>query len=367
MYAPNTALTNHALSFVHGFDEFDVHAEWVFLLPDNQSSIVNEVFNNVKITYLWNKFFCKNKVLKHLYKHIRYAKFFFSLKEGDVVLLLGASSYLHFLVRRNGIKVFHERTEHPLAVQASKHEYFNKHYIDDCGKTDGLFVISNALKEYFAGMGVMEDKIHVINMVVDAKRFTNIKKDLYVEPYIAYCGKASNSKDGVDDLIRAFAIVAKQIPDIKLYVIGDPSPNESDNHNLVDELGLRKRIIFTGVVPASQMPQILVNAKMLALCRPNNLQNKYGFPTKLGEYLLTGNPVVITRVGDIPLFLEDHKSALMSECHDVETFADNIIWVLEHPNEARAIGLRGKKIAENNFNYLVETKKMYNIMFLNPS
>lgn len=65
----------------------------------------------------------------------------------------------------------------------------------------------------------MQGHVHVINMVVDANRFHGLKKDATVEPYIAYCGNASNSKDGVDNLIRAFAIVAKKYSNIKLYII----------------------------------------------------------------------------------------------------------------------------------------------------
>ena len=111
------------------------------------------------------------------------------------------------------------------------------------------------------------------------------------------------------------------------------------------------------------MPQVLKNAKILALARPQSLQNTYGFPTKLGEYLLTGNPVVITRVGDIPLFLKDKESALMSDCHDIQAFADNLLWALDNYEEAQIIGERGKRVAEEHFNYLNETRKMVHFMF----
>ena len=362
-YEQNSAPTNHALSFVRGFSELGVKAEWVFIIPYGDFAKCDQQFDGITIRYLWKERIARNRVLRHLYKHWAYAKFFFSLKKGDTVLLLGMSEYLHYLVRRKGIKVYHERTEHPKAVKVSKCKFYNIHYNDDCSRADGIFVISNALKTYFESVGVAEEKVHVINMVVDAKRFDHIVKAEGVEPYIAYCGKASNIKDGVDDLIKAFAIVAKQRENIKLYVIGEAPPKESNNHDLVETLGLTDRIVFTGVVPAKEMPQLLVNAQMLALARPNSLQNKYGFPTKLGEYLLSGNPVVVTKVGDIPLFLHDKETALMSECRDVEAFAHNIIWALDHPEEARKIGQNGKEVAERSFNYLTETKKMCDVMF----
>ena len=107
---------------------------------------------------------------------------------------------------------------------------------------------------------------------------------------------------------------------------------------------------------------MLKNATILALDRPDSLQAKCGFPTKLGEYLLTENPVVVTKVGDIPLFLQDGQSALLAEERNPEEFASKMIWVLQHPSEAAEIGKKGAKIALSEFNYLNETKKILNVI-----
>lgn len=363
-YDPNTATTNHALSFMKGFSEMGVQAEWVFIIPNARQALWEKPYRGISVRYLWNKLISKNRLTRYIYMHIRYAFFyFFTLKEGDTILVMFADSFLHRLVRRRGINVYHERTEHPDAYPMSKYKWVRRNFVADSAKSSGFFVISNALKTYFEKEGLSQGHVHVINMVVDANRFYGLKKDDTVEPYIAYCGNASNSKDGVDNLIRAFAIVAKKYSNIKLYIIGKAPSTESDNHQLVKSLGIENRIVFTGIVPAEKMPQLLMNAKMLALFRPESLQNTYGFPTKLGEYLLTGNPVVITRIGDIPLFLEHKKSALMSNCGDVQTFANNIEWVINNPEASQEIGLRGKEIAEKNFNYFTETEKMYKVMF----
>ena len=200
-------------------------------------------------------------------------------------------------------------------------------------------------------------------MIVDPDRFMGVEKQSSA-PYIAYCGTATNTKDGVDELIKAFAITVSQHPEYKLYIIGStPSKKQHfGNLELAKSLGIESKVVFTGIVPSSEIPQMLKNASILALDRPNNLQAQYGFPTKLGEYLLTANPVVITSVGNIPLFLKDMESALIVEPQNPHAFSKKINWAIEHPKEAQIIGSNGKRIAEKFFNPIIETKKIIEIV-----
>lgn len=362
-YSPNQAYSNHNMSFFRGFSELGVKAELVYIMPDANGSYMEQEFSGITVNYLWSKCFLKNRFLRNLNMVFSYGKFFFSLKKGDVLLLLGCSEYLYFLVRRKGIKVFHERTEHPAAYHISRFKFFREHYIESCIKADGVFPISKALSDFFESSGVSHDRIQIVNMVVDESRFTNVIKQKGVEKYIAYCGNGANRKDGVDLLLKSFAIISSKCPEYKLYIIGNAPSNDSENYRLAEELGIINRVVFTGTVPAAEIPQLLTNAEILALERPNSIQNTYGFPTKLGEYLLTGNPVVITKVGDIPLFLTDKESALMSDCGDIDTFAANMLWAIQNPQKAKEIGEKGRIVAREKFNYLKESKKI--IDFIN--
>lgn len=362
-YAPNQAYANHNMAFFRGFSELGVKAELVYIMPDTYGSIMEQEFPGIKVKYLWSKRFFKSRLLRNLNMVYSYGKFFFSLKKGDVLLLLGCSEYLYFLVRRKGVKVFHERTEHPAAYHISRFKFFRDHYLDSCAKADGVFPISKALSDFFESNGVNHDKLQIINMVVDESRFTNVIKQKGIEKYIAYCGNGANRKDGVDLLLKSFAMISDRCPEYKLYIIGKAPSNDSENYRLAEELGIINRVVFTGIVPAAEIPQLLTNADILALARPNSIQNTYGFPTKLGEYLLTGNPVVITKVGDIPRFLIDKESALMSDCGDIEAFANNLLWAIQNPQKAKAIGERGRIVARENFNYLKESKKIIDFIF----
>lgn len=357
-YAPNNAPVNRFLSLVSGFSQLGIEAEVVFMLSSKNDDRLDIQWPHMHITYMWDSLNVKNRYLRQLSYTILANRFIRGLNIGDVVVVFDAQRLIFKLIHKKGIKVFTERTEHPFAYPLRAINM--KKYVRACKYLDGLFVISTSLKDYFTTNGVQEDKIHIINMTVDPKRFDGLEKQNVPYPYIAYCGTASNNKDGVDELIKSFALVSKHYPIYKLYIIGKTPDKGEDESNLrlVDKLGIKDKVIFTGVVSSEKMPQLLKNADVLALDRPDNLQAKYGFPTKLGEYLLTENPVVVTRVGDIPLFLKDKETALIAEPGNPTDFANKIIWAIEHPVQAKTIGEQGAKIARKEFNAYIEASKM---------
>ena len=211
--------------------------------------------------------------------------------------------------------------------------------------------------------GILGAGIYQINMVVDSDRFKNLKKT-QSKRYIAYCGTVTNFKDGVNVLLEAFAIVAKSVDDIDLYILGN-TPYEKDrkqNMQIIQKNNLVDRVYMPGSVSAEILPQYLKNAEILALARPDNVQAAYGFPTKLGEYLLTGNPVVVTRVGELDNFLVDRESCLFANPNSAEDFADKLLWLLAHPNEGKQIGKNGKRVAESNFNSRIEAQKIIKVL-----
>lgn len=365
-YTPNNAAANRILAYLRSFDRMGVEATVVFFMPDAHKSKIHDKFSCITIEYCWDRFYFEHKWLKPVSFYCYKKQIRKRITAGDTIYTYGIDGLTKFATSIPEIKVFAERTEHP---KASNGMISRLIFIDKLErrkvlkKLSGLFVISEPLRDYYVGEGIEPEKVIIVNMIVDPNRFYGLETNKS-ERYIAYCGTAKNNKDGVDELIKAYSIVAKQYPYIKLYIIGN-SPSRDDeagNLQLVEELNIRDRVVFTGLVKAEDMPQLLKKAEILALDRPDSLQAKCGFPTKLGEYLLTENPVVVTRVGDIPKFLKDGESALIAEQRNPQEFADKIIWCLEHPHEAQEIGRRGAAVAMKEFNCEIEAKKIIDFM-----
>lgn len=359
MYLPNSAPINRMFGFLKAFSDMGCEVEAVFL--DANPAKANVVIPHVEFKYCWDGLLKWGKSLRTALSFVYAAHYVRTIPKGSNVLLLGTDSYLPLFLRRQDLKIYYETTEHP---SLSRKIFGMKRYVEQCRRLKHIFVISQALKDFYVANGISHDRVSIVNMTVDPSRFVGLTKQTGVKRYIAYCGTASNCKDGVDELIKAFAICHKQHPDVFLYIIG-ATPDKEDkagNLALIKSLGIEDSIVFTGIVDSSQMPQLLKNAEVLALDRPDSLQAKNGFPTKLGEYLLTENPVVVTKVGDIPLFLKDGVSALLCEERNPQAFAAKLCWALEHPQEASLIGKAGKEVALHSFDCHIECKKIITVI-----
>jgi glycosyltransferase involved in cell wall biosynthesis len=368
-YGPNTATNNRLMAFVKGFSEIGIEIKMIFIRPNEKHDRVIDTYPNVTYNYLWdNKNLLGNKYLKFLQQTLWILSFLKKREKGENIILFGTNEFVFlFALFWEKLNIYYEVTEHPEACSFKKNiktKISLYVYLKGLKFYKDIFVITTSLKHYFETVGIDSKKIHIINMIVDSTRFDSVTKDVSKEKYIAYCGNVSNHKDGVDTLIKSFYLVSKKVTDLKLYIIGSFSfkTDEESDLVLINQYCLHDKIVFTGRIEAKTMPQILKNAQALVLARPDNLQAKHGFPTKLGEYLLTENPVVVTKTGDIPLFLKDGINAYLAEPNNVEDIADKIFHALTDEN-AHLIGKNGRTATLEYFNYLTETKKMYRVIF----
>lgn len=363
VYIPGTAPINRSLALAKGYGELGVSTEVVFIFPNYEKEKVQESFLNVTFTYLWERYYPRNKYLKHLFCRFFLLKFILKLSENDAVILYGTKNPWYLFLFNRKIRIYNEITEHPY-VHTEKNGFIGKIqywlFKKFCQQSNGVFPITKSLKTFFEEeFGVRKENICTINMIVDSTRFDNVllkeKKNM-----ITYCGKISERKDGISDLLKAFKIVSEKHKDIKLNLIGffQNKTTQDNVYNLITKLDINERVLFTGMVQANEMPLLLLEAKVLVLARPQSKQAQYGFPTKLGEYLMTENPVVITDVGDFREYLRDKEDIIYTQPDNAVDFADKLLWVLDNYEQAIKIGVNGKKVALNSFNYKIEAQKV---------
>ena len=338
----------------------------IFFFISTDKTKSSTQIDGVNFVYLWDNdgyWTSKYKLLSYIRNLFRFRSV---VKDGDAVFMYGdqVPFMLTLISLKHKASIFCEITEHPYCENKSLKAIINAFLVNECLKHfNGLFVISDSLKEYFIDNGISGANIERINMFVDLNRFIG-KCKVATDKYIAYCGKVSVRKDGVDVLLNAFSLFYKKHPDYKLKIIGGFQSKEVENTllNIVADLNITNVVEFTGRTSPEVMPQILTDASILALARPNNVQSQNGFPTKLGEYLATGNPVAVTRVGEIPLYLKDKLNAFLSEPDDYKDFADTLDCIENNYSRALEVGENGKRLCFSEFSSEVQALKALSFM-----
>ena len=163
---------------------------------------------------------------------------------------------------------------------------------------------------------------------------------------IVYAGNLAHA-DEVTALLEAFADVARTDAGVRLQVLGDDPGTDAIARfrGLAERLGAGAQVEFTGAVDRATANAAIATAAALALPRPKTPWSEAGLSAKLADYLATGRPVVVTGIGDIPLYLTHGESAYLVPPGDRAAFATALRDALADPVRADAIGRRGREVA----------------------
>ncbi|MBN1183557.1 MAG: glycosyltransferase [Bacteroidales bacterium] len=363
--------TNRIISLGKGFiaNGLDVQILSTYKFGDPKDKSINPksgVYEGVKYTNIYNS------TIKSRFKIIRvinkisksFLVFYYCLKnlrKETLVIYYSHESFPALAVKvvakiRNTL-FYKEETEHPLIrirdERLNKYIFLKFHY----KIFDGLFVISDGLNKYFKEELKYKRSLFIVPMIVDVDRFS---EDVRIDSNcIVFSGELNDQKEGTDMLIRAFSRINKKHPDYTLNLYGKANNQNQEIYYkaMIADLGLEKSVIMHGYKSRDEMTEIFLKAGILVFTRPSSLQATYGFSTKLGEYLASGKPVLVTRVGEIEKYLKDRINAFICDPND-ESIVIKLMEIIEDNDFAIRVGKEGRKCALEHFNNKVETKRV---------
>lgn len=264
----------------------------------------------------------------------------------DLVVMVYPRSYPHLrpvcrIAKRRGWKVIvfaNEALTDKQIDPASRDAYVR--CVSTC--SDGIWAASSYLQQYWADHGVAHEHILVSPSIVSTEAFVDGAPPRTNSAI--YIGNLAHRE--IDYLLDISESARRVIPGFRLTVYGDATVEtrqaiEAD----VERRELSGVVTLATPVLPFDMPGVLLGADVLVLPRSSGEFSAAGFPKKLGEYLATGRPVVVTRVGDIPKYLRDAESAFLVEPDDCSAFSDALVRALREPKLADKVGAGGRIFA----------------------
>ena len=208
------------------------------------------------------------------------------------------------------------------------------------------------------------EKMEVIPLGFDLSRFAedkDIKRKDFRSKYqlsdtdiaVVIVGRLVPIKNHQMFLDAAEIIIKSRYSNVRFFIVGDGESRDDIELSLNE-----KGIGFTQNMPASfeqpicltswikNVDWVYAGCDIVCLTSLNE-----GTPVSLIEAQAASKPIVSTRVGGIEDIVLEGQSAFLSQKSDVQTFADNIITLIENKKTRLAMGSSGKENAVDKFNY----------------
>ncbi|APB32421.1 galactosyltransferase or LPS biosynthesis rfbu related protein [Gloeomargarita lithophora Alchichica-D10] len=153
-------------------------------------------------------------------------------------------------------------------------------------------------------------------------------------------------RKGVHHLINAFAQVIQQVTNSQLKIIGRPeNPNYTQElKTQIEAYHLQDKVLFLPEIPQQELCHEIAQSIVLVL--PSLSE---GLGRVLIEAMAAGTPVIGTKVDGIPDIIQEDVTGFLVPPADENALAEKMIYLLENPEKALAMGQRGRKFVQNYF------------------
>lgn len=186
----------------------------------------------------------------------------------------------------------------------------------------------------------------------DDKARARIRSELGLRDLDFLVGTVSNMRyevKGYRPLIEAAALLARKYPQVKFLFAGE-GPLRPDYEKLAASLGVREKIIFSGV--RQDIPELL-NAFDL-VCQPSLSE---GFSNTLLEAMASAKAVVATAVGGNPEAVEDGVTGFLIPPKDAQPIAEKIALLAGDKSLCARMAAAGRRKIEKEFSMEVMVRK----------
>lgn len=175
---------------------------------------------------------------------------------------------------------------------------------------------------------------------------------------IVYVGD-TGLRRGTDTAIRALKMVADQIPEAQLVLVGKSTEDEQLKA-LVSELGLSAHVLFEGWQDVTLFPSYIKGAEVCISPLHRNLHHDTTLANKIFQYMAGSRAIVASDCPAQVSVIEEAKAGLIFEAGNAQQMAEQLISLYHNPALSNQLGENGKKAVEDKFNWNETSKGLIN-------
>lgn len=203
-----------------------------------------------------------------------------------------------------------------------------------------IAVVSNSTKEELIDKGFKANKLHLIFNGVNLDLYQPRHSERSQSPLIGYLGRIKKYKS-VDDLLRAFAMVLADIPEVKLLIMGDGDYLPKLKRLAVD-LKLSNAVTFTGA--ASESAKIENLNRIWFSVNPSP---KEGWGLTVIESNACGVPVIAADSPGLRDSVVNGSTGLLYRYGDCGELADKMRRLINDQEQLRVLSKNSIQWAQN--------------------
>jgi glycosyltransferase involved in cell wall biosynthesis len=219
---------------------------------------------------------------------------------------------------------------------------------------DGVNTVSDELADMVAELGINREKIVTLTLGIDTQQFYFVNRPSISQdrPLRLVCTRRLEDVYDHTTIIEALALLEQQDIDFRMTFIGDglmrPYLQE-----LVKEKNLSAKVVFTGAVENSSLPEVL---KEYDIYLSASLRD--GTSLCLLEAMANGLYPIVSRINANTAWLKHGENGLLHEVSNPHDLAECISKAVEHPDSVTDAVQKNRVLIEEKGNRVKNMKSL---------
>ncbi|PKM34804.1 MAG: glycosyltransferase, exosortase A system-associated, partial [Gammaproteobacteria bacterium HGW-Gammaproteobacteria-10] len=233
---------------------------------------------------------------------------------------------------------------------------------------DAVTTICEGLRNDIIGRGVADSKITVIPNAVDIDKFSfGVEPDQPLREQLGLVDKvvlgfigSFYAYEGIPLLLDALPAILKEIPDVRLLLVGG-GPQDDAIKQKARDLGLQDKVVFTGRVPHDRVQDYYNQVDIFVYPRLSMRLTDLVTPLKPLEAMAQGRLVVASDVGGHKELIDDEKTGYLFAAGNAESLAQTVLRLLSNRSQWDAIRANGRRFVEERRNWAYSVSRYQNV------